>query len=79
MIIQAAMGSINPVITLYVRDLSDSLENLAFVSGVIASIPGVAALISAPMLGKLSDRIGPEKFYSPCWEHLFLYYSQWGW
>ncbi|MRG43441.1 MFS transporter, partial [Klebsiella oxytoca] len=61
MIIQAAMGSINPVITLYVRDLSDSLENLAFVSGVIASIPGVAALISAPMLGKLSDRIGPEK------------------
>lgn len=61
MIIQAAMGSINPVITLYVRELSNSLDNLAFVSGVIASIPGVAALISAPMLGKLSDRIGPEK------------------
>lgn len=61
MIIQAAMGSINPVITLYIRDLSNNIENLAFISGVIASIPGVAALISAPRLGKLSDRIGPEK------------------
>ncbi|MEX6313453.1 MFS transporter [Providencia manganoxydans] len=61
MIIQAAMGSINPVITLYIRDLSDSIENLAFISGVIASIPGIAALLSAPRLGKLSDRIGPEK------------------
>lgn len=61
MIIQAAMGSINPVITLYIRDLSNNIENLAFISGVIASIPGIAALISAPRLGKLSDRIGPEK------------------
>lgn len=61
MIIQAAIGSINPVITLYVRDLAGTTENLAFISGVIASIPGVAALLSAPRLGKLSDRIGPEK------------------
>jgi DHA1 family multidrug resistance protein-like MFS transporter len=28
---------------------------------MIASVPGVAALISAPKLGKLGDRIGPEK------------------
>ncbi len=61
MIIQASMGSINPILTLYVRELSTSTENLAFISGVVASIPGVAALISAPRLGKLSDRIGPEK------------------
>lgn len=61
MIIQAAMGSINPILTLYVRDLSGSIENLAFISGVVASIPGIAALISAPRLGKLSDRIGPDK------------------
>lgn len=28
---------------------------------MIASVPGVAALLSAPRLGKLGDRIGPEK------------------
>ena len=33
----------------------------AFISGLIASVPGVAALMSAPRLGKLGDRIGPER------------------
>ena len=28
---------------------------------MIASVPGIAALMSAPRLGKLGDRIGPEK------------------
>ncbi|WP_158783103.1 multidrug efflux MFS transporter MdtG [Pantoea sp. BAV 3049] len=61
MIIQVATGSIAPILTLYVRDLAGNIQNLAFVSGLIASVPGVAALISAPGLGKLGDRIGPER------------------
>ncbi|MGQ8774372.1 multidrug efflux MFS transporter MdtG [Serratia sp. NA_112.1] len=61
MIIQIATGSIAPILTLYVRDLAGNIHNLAFVSGLIASVPGVAALISAPRLGKLGDRIGPER------------------
>ena len=61
MIIQVATGSIAPILTLYVRDLAGNVNNLAFISGMIASVPGVAALISAPRLGKLGDRIGPEK------------------
>lgn len=61
MIIQVATGSIAPILTLYVRDLAGNVSNLAFISGMIASVPGVAALISAPRLGKLGDRIGPEK------------------
>ncbi|HDJ1438817.1 TPA: multidrug efflux MFS transporter MdtG [Serratia rubidaea] len=61
MIIQIATGSIAPILTLYVRDLAGDIHNLAFVSGLIASVPGVAALISAPRLGKLGDRIGPER------------------
>ncbi|WP_213715872.1 multidrug efflux MFS transporter MdtG [Cedecea lapagei] len=61
MIIQVATGSIAPILTLYVRNLAGNVSNLAFISGMIASVPGVAALISAPRLGKLGDRIGPEK------------------
>lgn len=61
MIIQIATGSIAPVLTLYVRDLAGDVSNIAFVSGLIASVPGVAALLSAPRLGKLGDRVGPEK------------------
>ncbi|KAA1046513.1 multidrug efflux MFS transporter MdtG [Pseudocitrobacter sp. 73] len=61
MIIQVATGSIAPILTLYVRDLAGNVNNIAFISGMIASVPGVAALLSAPRLGKLGDRIGPEK------------------
>ncbi|MEE4484181.1 multidrug efflux MFS transporter MdtG [Serratia ficaria] len=61
MIIQVATGSIAPILTLYVRDLAGDTHNLAFISGLIASVPGVAALMSAPRLGKLGDRIGPER------------------
>lgn len=61
LIIQVATGSIAPILTLYVRELAGNVSNIAFISGMIASVPGVAALISAPKLGKLGDRIGPEK------------------
>jgi DHA1 family multidrug resistance protein-like MFS transporter len=61
MIIQVATGSIAPILTLYVRDLAGDIQNLAFVSGLIASVPGVAALISAPPRGEFGDRIGPER------------------
>ena len=61
LIIQVATGSIAPILTLYVRELAGNVSNIAFISGMIASVPGVAALISAPKLGRLGDRIGPEK------------------
>lgn len=61
LIIQVATGSIAPILTLYVRDLAGNISNIAFISGMIASVPGVAALLCAPRLGKLGDRIGPEK------------------
>lgn len=61
MIIQVATGSIAPILTLYVRELAGNVSNIAFISGMIASVPGMAALMSAPRLGRLGDRIGPEK------------------
>ena len=35
-------------------------NNIAFLAGMIAAVPGVSALISAPRLGKL-DRIGTSR------------------
>ncbi|MEE3650250.1 MULTISPECIES: multidrug efflux MFS transporter MdtG [unclassified Brenneria] len=61
LIIQVATGSVAPILTLFVRELAGHTQNLAFISGMIAAIPGVSALISAPKLGKLGDKIGPER------------------
>jgi len=61
MMIQLANGSISPILTLYIRNLSENTNNLAFVSGVIAAVPGISALLSAPRLGKLGDRIGANR------------------
>lgn len=47
LIIQVATGSIAPILTLYVRELAGNVSNIAFISGMIASVPGVAALLSA--------------------------------
>lgn len=61
LIIQVATGSVSPILTLYVRELAGNSQNLAFISGIIAAVPGMAALLSAPRLGKLGDRVGPER------------------
>ncbi len=47
LIIQVATGSIAPILTLYVRDLAGNVSNIAFISGMIASVPGIAALLPA--------------------------------
>ncbi|AUH02018.1 multidrug efflux MFS transporter [Pectobacteriaceae bacterium CE70] len=61
MMIQMANGSISPILTLFIRNLSPGIDNIAFISGVIASVPGISALISAPRLGRLGDRIGSQR------------------
>ncbi|MBP2170075.1 DHA1 family multidrug resistance protein-like MFS transporter [Erwinia toletana] len=61
LVIQLSNSSISPILTLFVRDLAPDVQNIAFLSGFIAAIPGMSALISAPWLGKLGDRIGTER------------------
>lgn len=61
LMIQLANSSISPILTLFIKDLSGDSGNLAFISGMIAAVPGVAALISAPSLGRLGDRIGTAR------------------
>jgi DHA1 family multidrug resistance protein-like MFS transporter len=61
MLIQAATTSINPIISLYVKELMHNHGNIAVASGIIAALPGIATLIAAPKLGSLGDKIGPQK------------------
>ncbi|WP_427813094.1 multidrug efflux MFS transporter [Enterococcus sp. 22-H-5-01] len=61
LIIQASNNSISPIISLYIRQLMHNHGNITLISGIIASIPGIATLIAAPRFGRLGDRIGSEK------------------
>lgn len=61
LMIQLANSSISPILTLFIKELSGNSGNIAFISGMIAAVPGVAALISAPRLGRLGDRIGTAR------------------
>ncbi|PIJ49025.1 multidrug transporter subunit MdtG [Erwinia sp. OLTSP20] len=61
LVIQLCNGSVSPVLTLFVRQLEPDVDNIAFVSGVIAAVPGVAALLSASRLGRVGDRIGAQR------------------
>ncbi|MFH3098578.1 multidrug efflux MFS transporter [Citrobacter freundii] len=61
MVIQLCNGSIGPILALFIKSMVPDSSNIAFLSGLIASVPGISALISEPRLGKLGDRIGTER------------------
>lgn len=61
MIIQASNNSISPIISLFIRQLVGHDGNVTLVSGIIASLPGLATLFAAPRFGQLGDRIGSER------------------
>lgn len=61
MMIQVAANSISPILSLYIKELLGANQNVAFISGIVASVPGIATLIAAPRLGALGDKIGSER------------------
>ena len=60
-IITLGLYSIEPIITIYVSQLSVDLSHLALIAGLAFSISGLANIIAAPFLGRLSDKTGPHK------------------
>ncbi|MBU3155754.1 multidrug efflux MFS transporter [Clostridium estertheticum] len=60
-VLQLAYYSIEPIITVYITQLSTNVAHIAFISGMVFSASGLASIIAAPRLGKLSDKIGPQK------------------
>ncbi|MTD37061.1 MFS transporter [Erwinia sp. CPCC 100877] len=61
MVIQLCNGSVGPILALFIKEMAPDSNNIAFMSGLIASVPGISALISAPRLGRLGDRIGTAR------------------
>lgn len=60
-VLQLAFYSIEPIITVYVTDLSKNATNIAFIAGMVFSTSGLANILAARRLGRLSDRIGAHK------------------
>lgn len=58
MIIQMGNNSITPIISLYVKELMHNVGPITVVAGIIAALPGISTLLSAPRLGRLGDHRG---------------------
>ena len=53
--------SVEPIITVYINQLSVNVSHVALLAGAAFSASGLANILSAPRLGKLSDKIGAHK------------------
>lgn len=56
-----AVYSVEPIITVYITELSSNSSHVALLAGLAFSASGLASIIAAPRLGKLSDKIGAQK------------------
>jgi MFS family permease len=61
MVMQLALLSIQPIITVYVAELAGDASHIAVLSGAVFAAAGLASMLAAPRIGKLSDRIGAQK------------------
>jgi DHA1 family multidrug resistance protein-like MFS transporter len=60
-VLSVALYSVEPIMTVYVTQLSINTRHVALLAGMVFSASGLANIIAAPRLGKLSDKIGAHK------------------
>ncbi|MBO9165897.1 MFS transporter [Lactiplantibacillus pentosus] len=60
-IVQFGNASIAPIISLYVRELMHYKGPITVVAGIIAALPGISNIFSAPRLGRYGDHHGSGK------------------
>ncbi|MBP2651015.1 MAG: tetA 3 [Firmicutes bacterium] len=60
-ILQLALLSIEPILTVYISQLAYDSGHVALLSGMVFAASGIANLLAASRLGYLSDKIGPAK------------------
>lgn len=65
-IIQFAVLASLPVMPLFVEQLHGQEANLALFAGLVSSVNGFSNMISSPILGRLSDRIGAQRILAVC-------------
>ncbi|MFE4709869.1 multidrug efflux MFS transporter [Paenibacillus sp. NPDC056722] len=60
-VLTVALYSVEPIITVYITHLSGNGAHIALLAGLTFSASGLANIVAAPRLGKLSDKIGAHK------------------
>jgi MFS transporter, DHA1 family, multidrug resistance protein len=63
---QFGVRTVQPVVTLFVRELVGARPDLATLSGIAFSVTGLANAIAAPLLGNRSDVIGYRRVLPIC-------------
>ena len=66
LVLSAALFTVEPIVTVYVSELSPATSHIALLAGMVFSASGLANIIAAPGLGKLSDRIGAQRVMLAC-------------
>ncbi|WP_204122551.1 MFS transporter [Lacticaseibacillus mingshuiensis] len=61
MIVQLGNTSISPIISLYVKELMHNAGPVALIAGIIAALPGISNILTAPRLGAYGDKHGSGK------------------
>lgn len=65
-VITFGLYTIEPIVTVYVDQLSLNSSHIALIAGLVFSSTGLANIIAAPRLGKLSDQVGAHKVILFC-------------
>lgn len=60
-ILTVSLYSVEPILTIYMTSMSQKTAHVALMAGVAFSASGLATIVAAPRLGKLSGRIGAHK------------------
>lgn len=62
MLMQTVTTAINPIIALFVRELTHGAAATTLLTGFVAAMPGIAMVLAAPRFGKLNDILGANRF-----------------
>lgn len=60
-LIMVTLFFVQPMLTIYIKSLAPETTHIALLSGTAFAASGLSAILAAPRLGRLSDRIGAEK------------------
>ncbi len=60
-LVQSCLLIIQPLLTIYVKELMGSMEGAVKASGIVFSLAGIAGIIAAPFWGKTGQKVGFAK------------------
>jgi MFS family permease len=58
--------SLEPIVTVYIRQLAPGTDHVAMLAGVVIAIGAAGSILSAPRVGRLADRIGYDRVITAC-------------